>query len=61
MFKCTLKLLNEDEWLRHASKIISSNPNKSNSDLLNELFRFNFKFDTILDEPQASLTEFQTL
>lgn len=58
--KCTLKVLNKDEWLHYASKIIEKQETKNDEELLKEIVKFNYKFDTIPDESQVSSVEPQS-
>lgn len=45
-YKCTLKLVNMQEWLQYISDILAHN--QETIDLLERVCDFDFKFDTIL-------------
>lgn len=47
MFNYKLVLLNKTEWLLHASKMIESNRNKNNEELLKDILTFDFELGTI--------------
>ena len=57
--KYILKLVNENEWLQYATKLIRERGNKSDEELLKEILTFNFKFDTISNECQVSSIDSQ--
>lgn len=47
MFNCELVILNKTEWLQHASKMIESNRDKNNEELLKDILTFDFKLGTV--------------
>lgn len=47
MGHCELVLLNKEEWLQHASKMIESNRDKNNEELLKDILTFDFKLGTV--------------
>lgn len=42
-----IEWLNKDEWLKHAIKVMKARGNKSDEEILNEIVKFDFKFDII--------------
>ena len=47
-FQCTLVWTNQDAWKEYAINIIRAFPQKNSEELLEDIFKFDFKFDTIL-------------
>lgn len=47
-YQCSLVLANEEEWLEHLRKVAASQDGKTEDEILEEAFTFDFKWDTIL-------------
>ena len=43
-----IEWINKDEWLEHAKKVLKNRGTKIDEEVLNEVVKFDYKFDTIL-------------
>lgn len=50
---------NWDEWEERAKKLLENRGSKTDDEILEEIVKFDYKFNFISDEPQFSLTESQ--
>ncbi len=50
---------NWDEWVLHAKKVLANRGLKTEDELLAEIFKFDFKFETISSEHQVSSIDSQ--
>lgn len=39
--------LNKDEWLEHTKKVLKNRGSKTDEEVLNEIVKFDYKFDVI--------------
>ena len=46
-FYCELTLLNKEDWLQYATKILETNRNRNTDEILKDIVTFDFKFEVI--------------